>query len=133
MKDKAKYSRSRLLGNVGAGMFLGGLSGIIDGIIGSLSVPSSVRKINNELDESLEDYFEKNEMNIYNKVGSVTGFCVDLLTKSGIQGIAMYRMIEDIVNGGDISYGLLAIPNLISAGYELRRHLKKEDSELLNI
>ncbi|MBR9701850.1 hypothetical protein GOV13_02920 [Candidatus Pacearchaeota archaeon] len=128
MANEKKYSRPDLLFYAGAGMGLGGIAGTIRGTVGSLSVPTSVRKINNDLDKDLDELFKKEENTIYDQVGNVAGTCADLSTTFGIHGIAMYKMVEDIVNGGDISYGLLAIPNLIGMGYELHRYLKKDKS-----
>ena len=129
MADK-KYSRLGLLFNAGIGHFFGGIVGTIEGTIGSLAVPTSVRMINDNLDGNLyESFGNSKERTVEDKIEKLTYHYTRLATRLGAHGTFMYKMVEDIANGGDMNYGLLAIPNLISAGYEIYRFGKQNKQE----
>ena len=126
MANEKKYSRIELLLNAGIGHVFGAFIGTIEGVIGSLAVPTSIRHINDNLDENIDETFgNSKKRTVGDKLENLTYHYTRLATRLGTHGTAMYKMVEDIANGGDMSYGLLAIPNLISAGYEIYRFARR--------
>jgi len=127
MPDKRKYSRMDLILNGGFGYLFGTIIGTLEGGLGSLAVPTSLRLINDKLDKYLDCLIKNNKKeHISWKVGEISYQATRLLTRVGIHGTTMYKMVEDIADKGDLSYGLLVIPNLISLGYEIYRNKNKE-------
>ncbi len=127
MVNKKKYSRPDLIVNGVLSYALGLIIGSVEGVLGSLAVPTSLRGINNRLDKDIDDIFKKStKKNIPRKVGNLVYHSTRLVTRVGMHATAMYKMVEDLSDKGDISYGLLVIPNLINLGYEIYRSKKKE-------
>lgn len=120
--EEKNYSRIKLLSKAGVGHICGLVDGALQGAIGSLAVPTSLRKINDNLDPNINAVFRgSDKVSVYDKLEHLASYSTLLPTRLGVHGAAMYKMGEDIINvanGGDPSYALLAIPNLVSLGYE---------------
>ena len=127
-----KSSCSSLVRNAFGGCFLGVGVGIFQGAFGSLAIPSSVRNEWNNRDVLKHDLFDKG-WRLKDKVANWGYNLTRLPIKFGGEGYILYKIAEDLVNGDGVSIGLLAIPNIISVGYEVKRardnyRLRKEES-----
>lgn len=131
MRYMKKYSHIELLKSAAVGYVSGTVVGAAEALAGSLAVPTSIRCMNDSLDENIDEMFhDKSFQNgavrtVYDKVGNAANHYARLTTRLGSHGFVVYKMCEDVINGGDMSFGYLALPNVVSAGYEIYRFAKK--------
>ena len=123
-----KYDRGDLLVHGVANYFWGLFVGSIEGSIGSLAVPTSARMINDSLDDNIDAALEK-DGDTLNKLGIAMYHGTRLVTRVGIHATMMYQMVNDLGDGHGVSAGLLIVPNVISAGYELYRCGRSVESQ----
>src|SRR3989344_3198419 len=99
----AKYSRATLIVSGGIGTLFGTIVGGIEGIIGSLAIPTSIRLINDGLDRNIRDSFA--DGSVYDRFYSAAYHYPRLTGRVGILVTASSKIIEDLVNGKDVTYG----------------------------
>ena len=133
MDKKEHYSRFALISSVVVGSVTGGLVGTIEGIVGGLAIPTSVRMIDDQLDETINYSFGRNENSVYDKIARLTYNYARLTTRLGIHAAVFYRMMEDLHEGGEIVNLGYVISNLISAGYEIGRYIMQKQSSKRDI
>ncbi len=120
-----KYSCAGLVAHAAFGHFLGFFVGSIEGVVGSVAVPTSACMSYDNLGGDVDGVFA-GKQDVYERVSTFTYHYSRLPTRFSWHLGVLYKIGEDIANRGDAGIGLLAVPIVISAGYEVHRWAKEK-------
>lgn len=128
---KSKYSDIleviRIAGNVLKGHIVGTLHGTLDGLIGSPAIPTSTRVTFQDLEKNIDEVASCDDC--AEGIGKFTHLYSRLVSHCGVHVTLLVKAIEDLGNGGDITYALILVPNAINAVYEVNRLFRNNANE----
>ncbi|RME31319.1 hypothetical protein D6789_03205 [Candidatus Woesearchaeota archaeon] len=117
------------------GSILGQITGTIEGVVGSLAVPTSLRCINERIDDTYVDRCFSQNKSIEERIGNFAYLATKLPIRVGMHLITMYQAVENVASVislkgsiDDIDVGWLLVPNLVSLAYEVGRARHKRMS-----
>ncbi|MDO8741021.1 MAG: hypothetical protein Q7J54_05620 [Candidatus Woesearchaeota archaeon] len=125
-QTERKYSRGDLILAGGIGGIGGLVMGYIEGTIGNLAIPTSLRCINDKLDENLDSIL-RDDIDRDDRIMNLFYHATRLPIRLYAHATLLYKAfanIAEVINKQDINEldsAVLLIPSIISLGYEIYR------------